>query len=65
MTKPISEKIDDLLAQWLAHGPHLATQSRTPDGDRCCCVCGSTDRLVCVEKGWGGIYACRDCAAET
>lgn len=57
--------IAHMLTQWLALGPHLAEQSRDREGNRICCVCGTTEQLVCVEKGWGGAYACRACDAET
>ena len=60
----LGERIESMVVEAFALTQHLAEQSRDTEGNIICCVCG--DRAtVCVAKGWGGVYACRACAAET
>jgi len=57
--------VDRLLVEWMAGSQVLAEQSRDDALNIRCCVCGSRHGLVCVARGWGGVYACRVCDAET
>lgn len=65
VTVDLGPQIDEMIAESLALTQHLAAQSRDASNRLCCCVCGGRDALICVGKGYGGVFACRSCSAET
>jgi hypothetical protein len=60
----ITQRVEQMISEGLALTQHLASESRDAEGNLRCCVCGSPHALVCVGKGWGGVYACRSCESE-
>ena len=61
----VQQTVEDMIVRKLALTLHLADESKHPDGGKQCCICGARHPLEMTVPGWGGVFACRPCIAET
>ncbi len=61
-TDRLGTEIGVLIREAHASIKQMAGECRTGAGMPRCYVCGRTDGLKCVARGWGGVWVCRGCS---
>ena len=64
MSAGLSDYIAAMVDEWRASTKAMSADCRDTNGLPRCYICGRSDGLRCMIRGWGGVWACSTCLTE-